>query len=183
MPISLHKVTKKIKAKKGGKLDSLGRRDSKKLNRATLRDQKLKKLGTSRSKLKEVELVRVGYFKVETKDATVPLSTTEVRDLVERWVHRDDAELSRMQSERRAGRPASPKEDLLKQRINRELEEFRTGFYVPDLQSWENMEWLQRWDGSVGALAQVKFVRISKDESPVEIESPVEMELSDEETA
>lgn len=55
MPISLHKVTKKIKAKKGGKLDSLGRRDSKKLNRATLRDQKLKKLGTSRSKLKEVE--------------------------------------------------------------------------------------------------------------------------------
>lgn len=55
MPIALHKVTKKIKAKKGGKLDSLGRRDSKKLNRATLRDQKLKKLGTSRSKLKEVE--------------------------------------------------------------------------------------------------------------------------------
>lgn len=148
-------------------------------------------------------VVRVGYFKVETKDATVPLSTTEVRDLVERyacgllgpkkysklicdylrWVHRDDAELSRMQSERRARRPASPKEDLLKQRINRELEEFRTGFYVPDLQSWENMEWLQRWDGSVGALAQVKFVRISKDELPVEIESPVEMELSDEETA
>lgn len=82
-----------------------------------------------------------------------------------------------MQSERRAGRPASPKEDLLKQRINRELEEFRTGFYVPDLQNWENIEWLQRWDGSVGSLAQVKFARVSKDGSPVE------MELSDEEVA
>lgn len=142
-------------------------------------------------------MVRVGYFKVETKDATVPLSTAQVRDLVEkyarrlldpnkhrklicyflRWVHRDDAELSRMQSERRAGRPASTKEDLLKQRINRELEEFRTGFYVPNLENMENMEWLQRWDGSVGSLAQVKFTRISKDESPVE------MELSDEEEA
>lgn len=61
MPIALHKVTKKIKAKKGGKLDSLGRRDSKKLNRATLRDQKLKKLGTSRSKLKEIERKSSGF--------------------------------------------------------------------------------------------------------------------------
>lgn len=135
-------------------------------------------------------MVRVGYFKIETKDSTAPLSTAQVRNLIERyacrllgsggrcklicgsprWVHRDDDELSRIQSERRSGRPASPKEDLLKQRINRELEEFRTGFYVPDLQNWENMEWLQRWDGSVGSLAQVKFTRISKDDSPVEME-------------
>jgi translation machinery-associated protein 16 len=55
MPIALHKVQKKIKAKKDGKLDSLGRRDSKKLSRATLRDEKLKKLGSARSKLKELE--------------------------------------------------------------------------------------------------------------------------------
>lgn len=55
MSIALGKVAKKIKEKKGGQLDSLGRRDSKKLGRATLRDEKVKKLVASRSKLKEAE--------------------------------------------------------------------------------------------------------------------------------
>ncbi|KAI5842385.1 translation machinery-associated protein 16 [Morchella snyderi] len=169
MPIALHKVQKKIKAKKDGKLDSLGRRDSKKLSRATLRDEKLKKLGAARSKLKELELIRVGYFKVSTKDVKVPLSKQEIRDLVEKWVHRDDEELFEMHSERRPGRPTSTKEDLLKQRIDREIEEFRTGFYIPDLQDSENIERLRRWDGTVGSLAQVRFTRISKEDTLMKI--------------
>ena len=45
------------------------------------------------------------------------------------------------------------------------MEEFRTGFYVPDLQDWANIEWLQRWDGSVGALAQIRFKRIAREDS------------------
>lgn len=91
-----------------------------------------------------------------------------------RWVHRHDKELSEIKSQRRPGRPASTKEDLLLRKITQEMEEFQTGFYVPDLQDWANIEWLQRWNGSVGALAQIRFIRISK-ERP---ESSSEMELS-----
>jgi translation machinery-associated protein 16 len=131
-------------------------------------------------------VVRIGYFKVATKDAKEPLSTFQVRDLVEkyaqsraseferhllmillpRWVHRNDEELSRMQRERRPGRPSSTKEDQLKLKIDREMEEYRTGFYMPDLQDWTNIEWLQRWDGNVGGLAQIRFTRITKEDSP-----------------
>lgn len=82
-----------------------------------------------------------------------------------RWVHRDDEELFEMRSERRPGRPPSTKEDLLKQRIDREIEEFKTGFYIPDLQNSENIERLRRWDGTVGSLAQVKFTRIPKEDA------------------
>lgn len=84
-------------------------------------------------------------------------------------MHRSDDELSRMRAERRPGRPTSAKGDILKQRVTRELEEYRTGFYIPNLQSSENIERLQRWDGSVGSLAQVKFTRISKDSPPMGI--------------
>lgn len=31
---------------------------------------------------------------------------------------------------------------------------------------WENLERLQKWDGSVGGLAQVKFMRVTKDPLP-----------------
>ncbi|PUU73800.1 translation machinery-associated protein 16 [Tuber borchii] len=165
MPIALAKVAKKIRAKKGGRLDQLSVRHTNKLNRATQREAKLRRLEASRSKTREPELVRVGYFKVATKDTTEPLSIPQTRDLIERWVHRNDEELCELQKARRPGRPPSAKEDSLKQSIAREMEEFRTGFYVPDLQDWANIEWLQRWDGSVGALAQIRFKRIAREDS------------------
>ncbi|CUS10813.1 unnamed protein product [Tuber aestivum] len=161
MPIALAKVAKKIRAKKGGKLDQLSVRHTNKLNRATQREAKLRRLEASRSKTRGPELVRVGYFKVAMKDATEPLSVPQIRDLIEQ----NDGELSGLQEARRPGRSPSTKEDLLKQSIAREIEEFRTGFYVPDLQDWANIEWLQRWDGSVGALAQIRFRRITREDS------------------
>ncbi|KAG0130119.1 translation machinery-associated protein 16 [Tuber indicum] len=165
MPVALAKVAKKIRAKKGGKLDQLSVRHTNKLNRATQREAKLRRLEASRSKAREPELVRVGYFKIAIRDAIEPLSISQTRDLIEQWVHRNDGELSELQKARRPGRSPSTKEDLLKQNVAREIEEFRTGFYVPDLQDWANIEWLQRWDGSVGALAQIRFRRIAREDS------------------
>ncbi|PWW74362.1 hypothetical protein C7212DRAFT_329114 [Tuber magnatum] len=173
MPVALAKVAKKIRAKKGGKLDQLSVRHTNKLNRATQREAKLRRLEASRSKARDPELVRVGYFKVATKDTAEPLGISQIRDLIERWVHRNDEELAGLQRARRPGRPPSTEGGLLKQRIVREMEEFRTGFYVPDLQDWANIEWLQRWDGSVGALAQIRFRRIAREDS----EASSEMDL------
>ncbi|KAL7274914.1 translation machinery-associated protein 16 [Rhizina undulata] len=175
MPIALAKVTKKIKAKKGGKLDALSGRDSKRVNRAALREEKLRKVGSLRAKTRETELVRVGYFKVCTKDAIEPFSVEKTQQLIAKWVHRDDEELAEFQSKRRPGRPATNKEDLLKMKIDKEIEEFRTGYYVPDLQDWANVERLKRWDGSVGGLAQITFTRITRDDLSSELKMEMEM--------
>jgi len=103
------------------------------------------------------------------KSCTAICSWGDLTDGASRWVHRNDEELSELQKARRPGRPPSAKEDSLKQSIAQEMEEFRTGFYVPDLQDWANIEWLQRWDGSVGALAQIRFKRIAKEDSEVSL--------------
>jgi translation machinery-associated protein 16 len=46
------------------------------------------------------------------------------------------------------------------------MEEFVTGFHLPNLQDWQNIENLKRWDGTVGSLAQVRFTRVAKEALP-----------------
>jgi translation machinery-associated protein 16 len=138
---------------------------------------------------REYLVVRTGFFKVATKDATAPLDLTQIRELIERlvflyryqaedigltagcrWVHRDDHELERYEAERRPGRPPVAKHLELKNRIEKEVEEFRTGFYVPDLQDFDNIMNLQRWDGKTGSLAQVKFTRVPQEDPLVPVD-------------
>lgn len=54
--IALGKLQKKLRKRKGEKLDSLGDRDKKRLTTAALREQKLKALATARSKGREREM-------------------------------------------------------------------------------------------------------------------------------
>ncbi|KAA8908106.1 translation machinery-associated protein 16 [Sphaerosporella brunnea] len=167
--IALRKVEKKIRKKRGA-VNNLGDREAARYNRAALREQKLKTASKLRTGLKENEMIRTGYFKVATKDATVALDLAQIRELIERWVHRDDEELARFEAERRPGRPPVAKHLELKNKVEKELDEFRTGFYMPDLQDYENILNLQRWDGKLGSLAQVKFTRVSQEDPPVPVD-------------
>jgi len=171
--IALSKVAKKIRQKKGA-LNNLGDREAARYNRATLRDQKLKRNAKTRNLSRETDMIRTGFFKVATKDATAVLELDDVRALIEKWVHRDHRELNRYEQERRPGRPRVPKHVELINRVERETEEFATGFRMPDLQDWENIENLKRWDGTVGSLAQVRFARVPK-EDPAAIEHEMDM--------
>jgi translation machinery-associated protein 16 len=85
-------------------------------------------------------------------------------------VHRDDHELERYESERRPGRAPVAKQVELKNRMEKEVEEYRTGFYMPDLQDFDNIVNLQRWDGGVGSLAQVRFARVPQEDPPVRVD-------------
>ncbi|KAF8252835.1 hypothetical protein K440DRAFT_594429 [Wilcoxina mikolae CBS 423.85] len=164
--IALAKVAKKIRKKRGA-LDNLGDREAARYNRAALREQKLKKNAKTRNGMRDIDMVRTGYFKVAVKDVTAPLEVAQIRELIENWVHRDDHELERYEQERRPGRPPLPKHMDLKNRVEREMEEFVTGFHIPDLQDWQNIENLQRWDGTIGSLAQVRFTRVTKEGSSI----------------
>ena len=136
-------------------------------------------------------MLRIGYFKVVTRGVTEPLSIEKTRELIAqfvchpcysrmpslihgscRWVNREDSGLERFEQERRPGRPPLPKYLELKNKVEKEREEFRTGFYMPDLQDMNNIVNLQRWDGTTGSLAQVKFTRVSKE--PLAVEDKME---------
>ncbi|GJC91637.1 hypothetical protein ColKHC_00463 [Colletotrichum higginsianum] len=138
MPSTLQKARKHIAKKRNGHDLALHEfsRDSKRLHKASIRDQKLEKLHASRNKKEQ------------------PLR---------RFVHQYDEEYAEVKKTRRPGRPASPKEDLLKQKIANLEEEYRIGFYLPDLLNESNTILLDLWEGSWSYLTSVAWVKITND--------------------
>lgn len=97
-------------------------------------------------------------------------------------MHQYDEELNEVKKTRRKGRPASVKEDLLKVKIENLQKEWQNGFrqyslsptsplsssahlissaVVPVLDTEENAELLNRWEGSWSYLTTLKWVRVS----------------------
>ncbi|RYP67025.1 hypothetical protein DL770_008704 [Monosporascus sp. CRB-9-2] len=103
MPKTSFEKTRKAIAKKKGPIESLHQysRDSKRLHRAQVRDEKLEKIAASRRKNDQ---------------------------LYRTYVHQYDEELDEIRKSRRKGRPASTKEDLLKMKIESLQKEWHNGF-------------------------------------------------------
>jgi len=91
------------------------------------------------------------------------LSIQDIQAMIEDFLGRDDEELGNLQTQRRAGRPPSTRETLLKQNQATEQGEYASGFWVPDLENAENLKKLKEWDGKWASLATLQFARISKD--------------------
>ena len=50
---------------------------------------------------------------------------------------------------------------MLKMKLEKEEAEFRTGFRIPDFSDAENLAKFTAWDGTMGSLPLVNFVRIT----------------------
>ncbi|KAL8735563.1 MAG: hypothetical protein Q9166_000731 [cf. Caloplaca sp. 2 TL-2023] len=164
MPKDLVKVQKKIHKRKGA-LTSLheNSRDVKKLRRAGARSDKLEKLSAARRKALQPYLQRISFFQSAAREASEPFTTDSMQALVEIYLGRDSSELTVLQSERRPGRPTSTKEDMLKQRIQAEANEYSSGYWIPDMEDGETIDKLQNWNEQWTSLGTLKFVRIAKD--------------------
>ena len=79
------------------------------------------------------------------------------------YVGRGDEELAELKAQRRPGRPSSAREDLLKQRVAMEGNEYKTGYWLPDMRDEKNLEQLRSWIGDWASLGSIKFVRLSRD--------------------
>ncbi|KAI0828800.1 translation machinery-associated protein 16 [Hypoxylon sp. FL0890] len=163
MPKSFDKTRKAI-AKKKGAIDSLHQysRDSKRLHRAQVRDEKLEKIAASRKKNERPYLERATFFQEAIRqNGEQPLQMDVIQELIKTFVHQHDEELNEMKKTRRPGRPASAKEDLLKVKIDKLQKEYQNGFLVPVLDTEENVKLLGRWEGSWSYLTTLKWVRVS----------------------
>ncbi|KAF2001087.1 hypothetical protein P154DRAFT_522071 [Amniculicola lignicola CBS 123094] len=164
MPSRLSKVQKHI-TKKKGKNASLheNSRDTKRLQRASGRDDKLNRLTTMREKQNRPYLIRVKHFQTCCQDHDLAFPIDEIQAFISQYLARDDDELATLQAERRAGRPPSTRETLLKQNQVTEQGEYTSGFWLPDLQDVDNVKMLKEWDGKWASLGQLKFARVAKD--------------------
>ncbi|KAI8271664.1 Translation machinery-associated protein 16 [Colletotrichum sp. SAR 10_98] len=167
MPTTLSKTRKQIAKKRNGHVDALHEfsRDSKRLHKASVRDDKLQKLAATRGKKEQPMLTRASYFqKAIQEKGSKPLDLATIQELIHDFVHQHDEEYAEVKKTRRPGRPASAKEDLLKLKISTLEDEYKgNGFYLPDLTNDSNILMLDRWEGSWAYLASVAWVRINAD--------------------
>ncbi|KAI9868341.1 MAG: hypothetical protein M1813_005784 [Trichoglossum hirsutum] len=171
MPKSVAKAQKKIRQKRGSNANSLheNSRDAQMLRRASAREDKLARISAARAKFNRSHLQRVAFFQQAAKDTKSPFTIDSIHSLIQVYLHRDDEELSKLKKERRPGRPSSTREDMLKQRIEVEQKEFKTGFNIPDMEDQKNVEALLRWTGEWTALSNIKFVKDTPGHEEVEL--------------
>ncbi|KAG9247465.1 translation machinery-associated protein 16 [Calycina marina] len=165
MPKSVAKTRKKISKKKGNNITALheNSRDVQRLKRAEMRDHKLVRVASARRKHDQPLVVRAAYFQeaVRANDQK-PLELSAIQNLIHDFVHQHDEDYSMMKKERRAGRPASTREDMLKMKIAADEKEYENGFYMPDLADTDNVIYLDRWEGTYTYLSSLKWVLVSR---------------------
>ncbi|KAJ4291092.1 translation machinery-associated protein 16 [Kalmusia sp. IMI 367209] len=160
----LSKVQKHINKKKGKNVAlHENSRDTRRLQSAAQRDDKLNRLAAVREKQNRPYLLRIKSFQSYTMEHASALSISDIQAMIEDFLGRDDEELANLKSSRRAGRPPSTRETLLKQNQAMEQGEYASGFWVPDLENADNLQKLKDWSGQWSGLATLQFARISKD--------------------
>ncbi|KZZ94241.1 hypothetical protein AAL_05208 [Moelleriella libera RCEF 2490] len=164
MPSSLQKTRKQIAKKRNGEVNTLHAksRDSLRLHKASVRDQRLEKLAAAREKREQPISDRVSFFQsCLAKRNNEPLDLETLQSFIHRFVHQHDEEFDGLKKARRKGRPASTKEDLLKLKIAALEAEYKRGFVLPDLMSAEKARLLEDWKGEWAYLATLSWIKIS----------------------
>jgi translation machinery-associated protein 16 len=117
-------------------------------------------------------VLRTKSFQSYTMEHGAPLTVAEIQAMIDDFLGRDDEELATLQASRRAGRPPTTRETLLKQNQTMEQGEYASGFWVPDLENIDVLQKLKMWDGKWASLATLKFSRIAKDGTKKESSFP-----------
>ncbi|EAQ83318.1 hypothetical protein CHGG_09722 [Chaetomium globosum CBS 148.51] len=114
------------------------------------------------AKTLEKTLARAAFFQNAVQEnGDEPLALEAVQTKINEFVHQYDEEYEEVKKTRRAGRPASAKEDLLKMKISALEKEHRDGFYLPDLTVDANVQLLSRFEGSWSYLTSLSWVKVS----------------------
>ncbi|KAH8174720.1 translation machinery-associated protein 16 domain-containing protein [Sarocladium implicatum] len=138
-------------------------RNTLRLHKAHVRDQKLEKLASARSKKEQPIADRVAYFQVNVKEnGGEPLDIAAVQELIEGYITFTEEEHAEAKKERRPGRPASAKEDMLKMRLDTLKKEHQQGFSLPDVTTSEGISSLLLWEGNWSYLSNLPWVKVTK---------------------
>ncbi|OAA59842.1 hypothetical protein SPI_06040 [Niveomyces insectorum RCEF 264] len=160
---TLDKTRKQI-AKKKGAVNALhaGSRDSRRLRKALIRDERLDKIASTRRKLEQPLVDRAAFFQEFVREIEGEAATVDdMVEAIKKFVHQYDEEMAELKRTRRAGRPPSTREDLLKIKMAALEKEFQNGFLIPELTDKDTFAALERWEGSWLQLTSLVWVRIT----------------------
>ncbi|KFA62036.1 hypothetical protein S40285_02110 [Stachybotrys chlorohalonatus IBT 40285] len=165
MPSTLHKTRKQISKKRNGVVNALHEksRDSLRLHKAGVRDQRLEKLAAARSKKEQPIVERVAFFQNGMREkGGGALELSVIQELISSFILQYVEEYSELKKSRHSNRPASAREDLLKLKVSALETEYKQGFVIPDLTTAESAAQLERWEGSWSYLTTLSWIKVTK---------------------
>ncbi|CAH7672074.1 hypothetical protein BY996DRAFT_6412878 [Phakopsora pachyrhizi] len=170
MPNNRVKTSKALQSKKGkaalSKLHPHSRR-AKQLTRVGLRCDKLSHEKKERRKIENSKVNRLLWFSLSLDPDLSSISLPELHKLLELYLNRNTDQLESERSERRTGRPKSMIQERIELELERESEEYSTGFVLPDLTSPQNVFLLRQWaevhSGDPSFMPRIRLIRIFRD--------------------
>ncbi|GMM37127.1 Tma16 protein [Saccharomycopsis crataegensis] len=162
---TLLKVSRQSSKSKSVMFHPKGRKFAK-LNKAHLREHKLEKKKMQHIDKREHELRRTLFFQEAAEnrvsDEKKSFTVEEMKLFIEAYLSRFDEELEELRDQRRPGRPASKRQDLLEDQKKKDRAEYVSGFKVPDMSDEANVENLIKWNGTIGGVNNVKVIYLTK---------------------
>ena len=162
MPSKLNKIQKLVTKKKGNNSRALheNSRDALRLKKASTRDDRVNRKNKVQKGITEQWLNRISWFKEHLPDTLHPFDLPEFKAIVEEYLTHMDEEINALQAERRAGRHATTRQQLLELAKDNEKKEYKSGLWVPNLQDEQTLLKLDAWDHDWLSLSNMEFVRL-----------------------
>jgi len=163
MPVS--KSLKKLQKRKSDVALHARSLKYKQFTSAELRQNKLDSKKAQRGEVQEVRLERYKFIKGVCENLGQSTYTIDqMRTVIQEFIDRNQPEIAKLEKERRPGRPPSNKLLNLKNLVDFETQEYKSGFNMVDLTDPKTVESLLAWNGTWGGINTLKMTRISRDE-------------------
>jgi len=174
MPSKLNKIQKLVTKKKGNNARALheNSRDALRIKKASTRDDRVARKNKVQKGINEQWLNRISWFKEHLPDTLHPFDLPQFQAIVEEYLTHMDEEINALQAERRSGRPATTRQQLLELAKDNEKKEYRSGLWVPNLQDEQTLLKLDAWEYDWLSLGNMEFVRIDDEGAIKEAQFP-----------
>lgn len=174
MPSKLSKIQKTVAKKKGDNAKALheNSRDALRIRKAAMRDDRVARESKVRKGANEAWLHRVAWFKEHLPDTLHPFDKDQLQAAAKEYLTHLDEEIDELQSQRRAGRPATSRQQLLEQSKDGEKKEYASGLWMPNLQDEQTLVKLDAWQYDWISLGNMNFIRIDAEGTIKEAQFP-----------
>ena len=162
MPSKLNKIQKLVTKKKGTNARALheNSRDALRIRKASTRDDRVARKNKVQKGINEQWLNRIAWFKEHLPETLHPFDQAQFQAIAEEYLTHMDEEINALQAERRSGRPATTRQQLLELAKDNEKKEYKSGLWVPNLQDEQTLLKLVAWEHDWLSLGNMEFVRI-----------------------
>ncbi|KAF9430284.1 hypothetical protein BGZ94_007553 [Podila epigama] len=137
-------------------------RKAQQVMRVVLRKDRLEHRQRIKANQAHTQSERILWFRHIVPEDAITLTREQHHELIEEYLARFNEEYESLIALHRPGkvRPKAAREDLLLALMNKERQEYETGFEIPDFSSPKNVKVLRAWDGDLNSLNRIRLLRL-----------------------